>query len=58
MKPDTDVATDRTVDYRKPTIPRLSSSDILQGVKRIIIDHEGVEYTLHLTRQNKLLLTK
>lgn len=39
-------------------MPRLSSHELLKGVKRVIIDHEGTEYTLHLTRQNKLLLTK
>ena len=38
--------------------PRLSSEDLLQGLRRVVIDHEGIQYTLHLTRQNKLLLTK
>ncbi|MEM7058142.1 MAG: hemin uptake protein HemP [Pseudomonadota bacterium] len=48
---------DRNPD-RPSSPPRLYSQDLLQGLRRIIIDHEGTEYTLHLTRQNKLLLTK
>lgn len=44
----------------KPTYPplKLSSEEVLQGLRRVIIDHQGTEYTLHLTKQNKLLLTK
>ncbi|MEM7189960.1 MAG: hemin uptake protein HemP [Pseudomonadota bacterium] len=46
-------------DREPPPAPRLiDSEELLQGRKRITINHEGTEYTLHLTRQNKLLLTK
>ncbi|MEO1494984.1 MAG: hemin uptake protein HemP [Pseudomonadota bacterium] len=38
--------------------PLVSSEELLQGAKIITIDHEGTFYTLRLTRQNKLLLTK
>jgi hemin uptake protein HemP len=39
--------------------PRCTSSDaLLQGARRLLIEHAGEVYTLHLTRQNKLLLTK
>ncbi len=41
-----------------PKASRVSSQDLLGGLRRLTIDHEGMEYTLHLTRQNKLLLTK
>ncbi len=37
---------------------RLKSEELLRGLQRIVIEHEGMEYTLQLTRQNKLLLTK
>ena len=37
---------------------KLTSEEVLQGLRRVIIDHQGTEYTLHLTKQNKLLLTK
>lgn len=45
----------RSTESRPMTI---TSQEILRGSKKITIDHEGTEYTLHLTRQNKLLLTK
>ena len=38
--------------------PRLSSAELLRGGASVVIEHDGVEYTLRLTRQNKLLLTK
>ena len=46
----------RTGEFFAPLT--LSSHEILRGRRKITINHEGVEYTLHLTRQNKLLLTK
>ncbi|MEO1494169.1 MAG: hemin uptake protein HemP [Pseudomonadota bacterium] len=45
----------REAEAERPTV---SSEDLLQGAKIITIDHEGTFYTLRLTRQNKLLLTK
>jgi hemin uptake protein HemP len=38
--------------------PRWISRDLLGRERVAIIVHEGVEYRLQLTRQNKLLLTK
>lgn len=38
--------------------PMVSSAALLQGGRRLRIAHEGEVYTLHLTRQRKLLLTK
>jgi hemin uptake protein HemP len=54
--PPRDTLQDQASDRLDPVV--LSSEDILQGCRRITIDHEGTEYTLHLTCQNKLLLTK
>lgn len=42
-----------------PEAPRrLASGELLRGATSVVIEHDGVEYTLRLTRQNKLLLTK
>ena len=39
-------------------LPRIASAELLRGARRLLIEHDGEIYTLHLTRQNKLLLTK
>lgn len=38
--------------------PRISSSQLLRGASDLVIEHAGQEYRLHLTRNNKLILTK
>ena len=38
--------------------PRLRSTDLLQGQRRIVIEHGNASYTLLLTRNDKLILTK
>ncbi len=38
--------------------PRLSSTDLLQGARRVVIAHRGEEYVLQLTRAGRLILTK
>jgi hemin uptake protein HemP len=38
--------------------PRVRSEALLLGRRRLIIDHEGASYTLLLTRNGKLILTK
>ena len=46
-------------DLRPPEpLPRTTSAELLRGARRLLIEHDGETYTLHLTRQNKLLLTK
>jgi len=41
------------------TVPRvLTSTALLQGARKVLIAHDGDVYTLQLTRQGKLLLTK
>ncbi len=37
---------------------RISSGELMQGKKEIIIVHEDSEYRLRITSQNKLILTK
>ena len=41
-----------------PHKPIVTSDTILQGSSEVIIMHEGVEYRLRRTSQNKLILTK
>lgn len=37
---------------------RIRSDSLLQGERRLIIEHGGASYTLLLTRNDKLILTK
>jgi hemin uptake protein HemP len=37
---------------------RISSLALLRGGRKLLIEHAGETYTLQVTRQNKLLLTK
>ena len=37
---------------------RVDSATLLGGEKTLVIQHQGEEYTLRLTRLGKLLLTK
>lgn len=41
-----------------PTIRRISSQLLLKGERELVIQHEGSEYHLRLTRNDKLILTK
>lgn len=38
--------------------PRVDSSQLLRGSRVVEIDHAGQRYTLRVTRENKLILTK
>ncbi|MDQ5882375.1 MAG: hypothetical protein QG616_2207 [Pseudomonadota bacterium] len=38
--------------------PRLNSNQIFRGQKTIEIDHGEQRYTLRVTKENKLILTK
>jgi hemin uptake protein HemP len=43
----------------KPHLPpRISSAQLLRGQRTVNIEHGGQHYTLRLTRDNKLILTK
>ena len=37
---------------------RISTADLMQGAREVIIVHEGEEYVLHITKTGKLILTK
>lgn len=45
---------------RSATAPdrRLQSKQLLQGARRVVIEHGEVSYTLLLTRNDKLILVK
>lgn len=38
--------------------PRVRSEDLLRGRREIVIDHQGQEYRLLRTRNNRLILNK
>ena len=39
--------------------PRIVTSDeLMAGRSEVLIDHNGVQYRLRITRQDKLILTK
>ena len=37
---------------------RISTADLLQGAREVIIVHKGEEYVLRVTKTGKLILTK
>jgi hemin uptake protein HemP len=43
---------------RESAPPRLRSRDLFGNARRVIIDHEGREYCLLITRQGKLILNR
>lgn len=40
------------------TTRTITSAELLQGEKAILIQHNGAEYRLQMTRSKKLILTK
>lgn len=40
------------------TTRTITSAELLQGEKAILIEHNGGEYRLQMTRSKKLILTK
>lgn len=46
------------VDEKTPPVARLKSSDLLQSGRELVIEHNGQEYRLIRTSNNKLLLVK
>lgn len=55
MTSDTDDPMRAAANRRRP---RIESGALLGKAKAIVIDHEGAEYVLRITSQNKLILTK
>ena len=41
-----------------PAIVRIASDELFHGGREIVIIHRGTEYRLHITKTNKLILTK
>ena len=41
-----------------PAVRRISSQSLLDGERELVIQHQGSEYHLRLTRNDKLILTK
>jgi hemin uptake protein HemP len=39
-------------------VRRIASQALLEGARELVIEHEGSEYHLRLTRNDKLILTK
>jgi hemin uptake protein HemP len=37
---------------------RITTTDLMQGAREVIIVHEGEEYILRITKTGKLILTK
>lgn len=37
---------------------RIASSDLFRGRRDLVIVHRGTEYRLHITKADKLILTK
>ena len=62
MQPGTELRPDRPAESRTAVVPqpprRITSTDLLRGERRLIIDHGEASYTLVLTRNDKLILTK
>jgi hemin uptake protein HemP len=51
--------------YKPPAAPmlrpprkRISTADLMQGAREIIVLHHGEEYLLRITKSGKLILTK
>lgn len=43
---------------KRALVRAINSGHLLQGRQEIVIRHDGQEYRLRVTRQNKLILTK
>ena len=41
----------------KPSARRITSSDLFNGAREIVIDHDGRLYQLRITQNGKLILT-
>lgn len=42
----------------RPGLPRLRSEELFRNSQELIIEHQGQEYRLRLTRNDKLILNK
>lgn len=51
-------STKQSVQEAATDAPRQRSAQLLQGSRRLLIDHHGETYCLRLTRNERLILTK
>jgi len=42
----------------RPPRKRITTADLMQGAREIIVLHQGEEYLLRITKTGKLILTK
>lgn len=47
-----------TKDTQQPRLKTISSNELFQGTREVLITHQDEVYRLRLTRQDKLILTK
>jgi hemin uptake protein HemP len=40
------------------SVIRIDSTDVFRGQREVVIIHRGQEYRLHITKADKLILTK
>ncbi len=41
-----------------PAVVRIASAELFRGRREVVIVHRGQEYRLHVTKADKLILTK
>lgn len=57
----TDIPSKPETTQPLPSLPqrrRISSTELMQGAREVVIMHEGEEYVLRITKTGKLILTK
>ena len=54
----TEKAEDQPETGSRCTAARIASTDLFNGQREVVIVHHGTEYRLHITKADKLILTK
>jgi hemin uptake protein HemP len=54
----TEKAEDQPETGSRSTAARIASTDLFNGQREVVIVHHGTEYRLHITKADKLILTK
>lgn len=61
MSFDVEIVADESMDsgdFKITQIKRLTTEQLFNNVKEVMIDHRNETYILRITKQNKLILTK
>jgi hemin uptake protein HemP len=58
MKPETETTSGASAPLPLSKKQRIKSSSLFQGEREIVIVHQDKEYSLRITRNGKLILTK